>query len=578
MRYPNKKKKAVPLKRPPVIRDYYIAEESGGEISDILWYDDEYDDFSELFKSKDALQDGRLLFEHLLWQYKRVDSIATRTESPYDDLAELPYLALNYEIGLLEGLSEYYQSHSVNDDDLDVIQDIVMHAVDDLDLYDGTTEYLLLRYVFEKALSVLQERHVFIDEETGSVMKTMEEVIDAFRRNGLCCRDWEQIGVSEDEVRNLVDVIQNDRPDKFDDFLLCERLYRAVEKLRPQEKRVIELRYGLGNEKNLTLEDAGKILNLTRERIRQIEKMAIRRLRHIFNIETEEDDEVPKRKGEEETERKVIAPKVQPRVLQSRVTLDTVEMSILDWLQTIGSSAEEMVSYMKSCGQKISWAPKRFKEAMVSYINRVAIESLREPSEILSLVGQGYSLKQALAGEGAIPDNALAVTLEIDGYLYTVDEWVNDTSVSESTRRHRHRALFGNGKFNPQAMVSKIMAENHKKAVDKQRRKEERENQVLIWNGEEKRVREWAKTTGIPLQVILIRLSSKWAIDEILTIPYPHGRIIEFKGRRFTDEMFLKEYKMPYDKWIDIWLDKKMKSASKKRSLKSKKRARHERR
>ena len=200
MRYPNKKKKAVPLKRPPVIRDYYIAEESGGEISDILWYDDEYDDFSELFKSKDALQDGRLLFEHLLWQYKRVDSIATRTESPYDDLAELPYLALNYEIGLLEGLSEYYQSHSVNDDDLDVIQDIVMHAVDDLDLYDGTTEYLLLRYVFEKALSVLQERHVFIDEETGSVMKTMEEVIDAFRRNGLCCRDWEQIGVSEDEV------------------------------------------------------------------------------------------------------------------------------------------------------------------------------------------------------------------------------------------------------------------------------------------------------------------------------------------------------------------------------------------
>jgi hypothetical protein len=334
----------------------------------------------------------------------------------------------------------------------------------------------------------------------------------------------------------------------------------------------------LGNEKNLTLEDAGKILNLTRERIRQIEKMAIRRLRHIFNIETEEDDEVPKRKGEEETERKVIASKVQPRVLQSRVTLDTVEMSILDWLQTIGSSAEEMVSYMKSCGQKISWAPKRFKEAMVSYINRVAIESLREPSEILSLVGQGYSLKQALAGEGAIPDNALAVTLEIDGYLYTVDEWVNDTSVSESTRRHRHRALFGNGKFNPQAMVSKIMAENHKKAVDKQRRKEERENQVLIWNGEEKRVREWAKTTGIPLQVILTRLSSKWAIDEILTIPYPHGRIIEFKGRRFTDEMFLKEYKMPYDKWIDIWLDKKMKAASKKRSLKSKKGARHERR
>jgi hypothetical protein len=215
-------------------------------------------------------------------------------------------------------------------------------------------------------------------------------------------------------------------------------------------------------------------------------------------------------------------------------------MSILDWLQTIGSSAEEMVSYMKSCGQKISWAPKRFKEAMVSYINRVAIESLREPSEILSLVGQGYSLKQALAGEGAIPDNALAVTLEIDGYLFTVDEWVNDTSVSESTRRRRHRVVFGNGKFNIQAMVSEIMASHHKKEVEKQRRKEERENQVLIWNGQEKRVHEWAKVSSIPQQVILTRLSSKWAIDEVLTIPYPCGRIIDFQCRRFTDEMFLK--------------------------------------
>jgi hypothetical protein len=127
-------------------------------------------------------------------------------------------------------------------------------------------------------------------------------------------------------------------------------------------------------------------------------------------------------------------------------------------------------------------------------------------------------------------------------------------------------------------MVSEIMASHHKKEVEKQRRKEERENQVLIWNGQEKRVHEWAKVSGIPQQVILTRLSSKWAIDEVLTIPYPCGRIIEFKGRRFTDEMFLKEYKMPYEKWIDIWLDKKVKVKSKKRSLKNKKGARHERR
>ena len=50
--------------------------------------------------------------------------------------------------------------------------------------------------------------------------------------------------------------------------------------LTPREKHVISLRYGFGTDNALTLEQVGQSMNLTRERIRQIEAKALRKLRH----------------------------------------------------------------------------------------------------------------------------------------------------------------------------------------------------------------------------------------------------------------------------------------------------------
>jgi RNA polymerase primary sigma factor len=55
---------------------------------------------------------------------------------------------------------------------------------------------------------------------------------------------------------------------------------RTLESLTPRERRVIELRFGLGNEYGRTLAEAGTELGLTKERIRQIEKEALTKLRH----------------------------------------------------------------------------------------------------------------------------------------------------------------------------------------------------------------------------------------------------------------------------------------------------------
>jgi len=62
--------------------------------------------------------------------------------------------------------------------------------------------------------------------------------------------------------------------------LLREKLNRTLESLTPRERRVIELRFGLGNERSRTLAEAGTELGLTKERIRQIEKEALTKLRH----------------------------------------------------------------------------------------------------------------------------------------------------------------------------------------------------------------------------------------------------------------------------------------------------------
>ena len=62
--------------------------------------------------------------------------------------------------------------------------------------------------------------------------------------------------------------------------LLREQLLSVIETLTPREQKVIRMRYGLDNSHPRTLDEVGKDFNVTRERIRQIEAKALRKLRH----------------------------------------------------------------------------------------------------------------------------------------------------------------------------------------------------------------------------------------------------------------------------------------------------------
>jgi RNA polymerase primary sigma factor len=62
--------------------------------------------------------------------------------------------------------------------------------------------------------------------------------------------------------------------------LLKERLREILNTLTDRERQVIDFRFGLSDGFSRTLEEVGKLFNVTRERIRQIEAKALRKLRH----------------------------------------------------------------------------------------------------------------------------------------------------------------------------------------------------------------------------------------------------------------------------------------------------------
>ena len=90
--------------------------------------------------------------------------------------------------------------------------------------------------------------------------------------------------IGEEEDSHLGDFIQDDNvpvpADAAAFTLLKEQLVEVLSTLTPREQKVLRLRFGLDDGRARTLEEVGKEFNVTRERIRQIEAKALRKLRH----------------------------------------------------------------------------------------------------------------------------------------------------------------------------------------------------------------------------------------------------------------------------------------------------------
>jgi len=90
--------------------------------------------------------------------------------------------------------------------------------------------------------------------------------------------------IGEEEDSHLGDFIEDQEapaPAEEASFqMLKEQLEGVLDTLTPREEKVLRLRFGLDDGRSRTLEEVGQVFGVTRERIRQIEAKALRKLRH----------------------------------------------------------------------------------------------------------------------------------------------------------------------------------------------------------------------------------------------------------------------------------------------------------
>ena len=108
----------------------------------------------------------------------------------------------------------------------------------------------------------------------------VEEVMAVFFRQPISL----DLPIGEDGDSRLGDLVEDHASlaptDATSQQLLKEQVDKVLDELTEREKKVLQLRFGLKDGRARTLEEVGKEFSVTRERIRQIEGKALRKLRH----------------------------------------------------------------------------------------------------------------------------------------------------------------------------------------------------------------------------------------------------------------------------------------------------------
>lgn len=149
---------------------------------------------------------------------------------------------------------------------------IPVHMVETIHKLSRATEQLCQQFGRDPTVSELAEVLNLSEDRIAEIQKISQVPIS------LDCP------VGEEEDSKIADFVEDETiksPVEFtSEKMLKEQLCTIIETLTPREQKVIKLRYGLDDGHVRTLEEVGKEFNVTRERIRQIEAKALRKLRH----------------------------------------------------------------------------------------------------------------------------------------------------------------------------------------------------------------------------------------------------------------------------------------------------------
>ena len=149
---------------------------------------------------------------------------------------------------------------------------IPVHMVETIHKVSRYSRQLLQEYGREATAEEIGEKMGMSADKVREIMKIAQDPVSL------------ETPIGEEEDSHLGDFIQDeDTPapsDAASQTILREVIERELHTLTPREEHVIKLRFGLYDGRTRTLEEVGQEFNITRERIRQIEAKALRKLRH----------------------------------------------------------------------------------------------------------------------------------------------------------------------------------------------------------------------------------------------------------------------------------------------------------
>jgi RNA polymerase primary sigma factor len=149
---------------------------------------------------------------------------------------------------------------------------IPVHMIETINKLIRTSRYLVQEHGREPTPEEIAEKMEFPLEKVRKVLKIAKEPISL------------ETPIGEEEDSHLGDFIEDKKimspSEAVANFNLGEQTRKVLTTLTPREEKVLRMRFGIGEKSDHTLEEVGRDFNVTRERIRQIEAKALRKLRH----------------------------------------------------------------------------------------------------------------------------------------------------------------------------------------------------------------------------------------------------------------------------------------------------------
>jgi RNA polymerase primary sigma factor len=149
---------------------------------------------------------------------------------------------------------------------------IPVHMIETINKLVRTSRYLVQELGRDPSPEEIAERMDYPIDKVKKVLKIAKEPISL------------ETPIGDEEDSSLGDFIEDKKAVAPAEEVVCtklsEQIAAVLSDLTPREEQVLRKRFGIGEKSDHTLEEVGKLFNVTRERIRQIEAKALRKLRH----------------------------------------------------------------------------------------------------------------------------------------------------------------------------------------------------------------------------------------------------------------------------------------------------------